>query len=114
MKNIENTKEIEKNIRIIASIIIGFIICLFVKESFQTSGNSILFIFLFFANCYLINNKIKKIEKRKAIISAIIAFLFAITEVVCTSINTTHSFNNIINDKFALNLKGKQFFQKIS
>ena len=95
----------------ILAIILSLILILFVWHKFLVSGNTVIFI-LILLGLYTFIKKILDCEnKRKCIISIIIGLIFGIIEVICTSINTDYTLNNILFDKWTLvNFLGYSIF----
>lgn len=84
----------------IIAIILSLILVVFIWHKFLVSGNSIIFILIFMSNYYFLKKVIDNENKRKLIVSSIIAIAFAIIEIICTSINSDYTLNHI--DKWAL------------
>ena len=86
----------------ILSIILSLILIIFVWHKFLVSGNTVIFI-LILLGFYTFIKKILDFEnKRKCVISIIIGLIFGIIEVICTSINTDYTLNNILFEKWTL------------
>lgn len=83
----------------IIAIILSLILVVFIWHKFLVSGNSIIFILIFMSNYYFLKKVIDNENKRKLIVSSIIAIAFAIIEIICTSINIDYTLNHI--DKWA-------------
>ena len=96
---------IKKFIYFILSILFTFFV--WEKLSLEDNGNSIIYIFICLL-CYIAISKFSEsITSRKVIISLIIGILFAFTEIICTSINTDYTLNNIIfNEWLVINFLG--------
>lgn len=90
----------------IISLILSLLLVIFIWHNFLVSGNNVIFIFIFVACYFILKATLSKMNKRKGIVSAIIAIVFAIVEVVCKSINIDYTLNNIINKWLIINLAG--------
>lgn len=90
----------------IIAIILSVILSIFIWHNFLVSGNSVIFILILVALYYFLKRTIDNENKRKFIISGIIALIFAIVEIICTSINTDYTLNNIINKWTIVNFVG--------
>lgn len=90
----------------IIAIVLAAILSIFIWHQFLVSGNTVIFILITMALYYFIKRTIDNENKRKFIISAIIAFIFAGVEIVCTSINIDYTVDNIINKWLIINFSG--------
>ena len=101
---------IKNNKNNIISIILSIIMVLFTYHNFRVSGNNIIFIFIFVVLYFFFKEILNKIfqskEKRKNIVAIIISTFFAITEVLCISINNDYTLNNVFNKWLILNFLG--------
>lgn len=86
--------------------IISLIMVIFIWHNFRVTGNNIIFIFLFIA-CFVVLNKVFSIDNKRAKnVARIIACIYAIVQIICTSINIDFTFNNIINKWLIVNFLG--------
>ena len=90
---------------IIASFL-AIIMVFFVWHNFKVSGNNIIFIFLLICFEIFFLKNLSKIDKRKKIIAIVISTAFSLVEVICTSINTDYTLNNVFNKWNILNFAG--------
>lgn len=90
----------------IIAIILSLILTIFIWHKFLVTGNSVIFILIFTSFYYLLKKVIENTTKRKFIISSIIAIIFAIIEIICTSINIDYTLNNIIDKWLIINFAG--------
>ena len=90
----------------ILSLILALILIVFIWKKFLLDGNTIIFVLIFIALYNFLKKVIKEENKRKFIISGIIGIMFGIIEIVCTSINTDYTLNNILNKWNILNFAG--------
>lgn len=90
----------------IISVILSAILIFFIWHRFLVTGNSVIFPIMFIIFYQFINRMIKKIDKRKCIITSIIAIMFAIIEVICMSINEDFTLNHVLDKWFLLNFSG--------
>lgn len=90
----------------IIAIILSLILVIFVWHKFLVSGNSVILILIFISSYYFLKKVIENENKRKFIITSIIAIVFAIIEVICTSINFDYTLNHIVDKWLIVNLLG--------
>lgn len=90
----------------ILAVILSLILIVFIWRNFLISGNSIIFILIFIALYYFLKKVISEENKQKFIVSSIIALVFATIEIICTSINTDYTLNNILNKWNIINFAG--------
>lgn len=96
----------KENIKKIISIILTLILIFFIWHKFLVGGNTIIFIMLVFPIYNFLNKTIENENKRKFIVSIIIAIAFAIIELICNSINIDYTLNHIIDKWLILNFLG--------
>lgn len=96
----------KKNIKNLISIILSIILVLFIWHTFLINGNTVILIILLLIFYKFFKQLLNKIEKRKVIICSIISILFALTELICTSINNDYTLNNILDKWIILNFLG--------
>lgn len=92
-----------------SNIIAGLLaiwLLLFVWHRFLMSGNSVILIMLLPVFYYFLKRVIEKENKRKFILSSIIAVVFATIEIICISINTDYTLNHILDKWTVLNFTG--------
>lgn len=97
---------VKKNIKNIIAIILSIILVLFIWHTFLINGNTVILIILLLIFYKFFKQLLNKIEKRKVIICSIISILFALTELICTSINNDYTLNNILDKWIILNFLG--------
>ncbi len=90
----------------IIAIILSLILVIFIWHKFLVSGNSVIFILLFIGFYYFLAEDFKNINKRKCIISLIIAVIFGLIEIVCSSININYTLENITDKWNIINFAG--------
>ena len=90
----------------IIAIILSIILVIFIWHKFLVSGNSVIFILLFAGFYYFLAEELKNINKRKCIISLIIAVIFGFIEIICSSINIDYTLGNIIDKWNIINFMG--------
>lgn len=86
--------------------LLAILLVLFVWHRFLMSGNSVIVIMLLPVFYYFLKRVIEKENKRKFIISIIIAIAFSIIELVCMSINVDYTLNHILDKWTLLNFVG--------
>lgn len=96
----------KKNIKNLIAIILSIILVLFIWHTFLINGNTVILIILLLIFYKFFKQLLNKIEKRKVIICSIISILFALTELICTSINNDYTLNNILDKWIILNFLG--------
>lgn len=96
----------KKNIKNIIAIILSIILVLFIWHTFLINGNTVILIILFLIFYNFFKQLLNKIEKRKVVICSIISILFALIELICTSINNDYTLNNILDKWIILNFLG--------
>ena len=95
--------EIKRKILI---IITSIIMVLFIWHNFLVTGNNVIFIFIFLAS-YNILKALSKINNKRAKNTArIIAIIYSVIQIICRSINTDFTLNNIINKWTLINFIG--------
>jgi len=90
----------------IIALILSIILTVFIWHKFLISGNSIIFILLFISLYNFMKKVLKEENKRKFTISALIGVVFATIEIVCTSINTNYTLDNILDKWNIINFAG--------
>lgn len=93
---------IKKTISMFLTIILIF----FIWHKFLLSGNTIILVMLVFPIYNFLKNTIENENKRKFIVSSIIAVCFAIVELICNSINIDYTLNYILDKWIILNFLG--------
>lgn len=95
----ENTKKI-------ICMFLTLILIFFLWHKFLISGNTIILVMLVFPIYNFLKKVLKNENKKKCIISLIIAVIFAILELVCSSINYDYTLNYVIDKWVILNFMG--------
>ena len=90
----------------IIAIILSIILVIFIWHKFLVSGNSVIFILLFAGFYYFLAEELKNLNKRKCIVSLIIAVIFGFIEIICSSINIDYTLENIIDKWNIINFMG--------
>ena len=96
-------KDTTKNI---IAIVLALITTIFIWHKFLISGNTVLLITLIPVFYYFFKKVIENENKRKFTISIIIGVIFSIIELICSSINTDYTLNNVIDKWLILNFLG--------
>lgn len=96
----------KENIKKITSMFLTLILIFFIWHKFLVGGNTIIFIMLVFPIYNFLKKTIENENKRKFIVSIIIALAFAIIELICNSINTDYTLNHILDKWIVLNFLG--------
>lgn len=86
----------------IIAILLSLILIIFVWHKFLVSRKYSNIYFTATRNLHILKKVLDTENKRKCIISLIIGILFGIIEVICTSINTDYTLNNILFDKWTI------------
>ncbi len=86
--------------------LLAILLLLFVWHRFLMSGNSVILIMLLPVFYYFFKRVIEKENKRKFILSSLIAVVFATIEIICISINTDYTLNHILDKWIVLNFTG--------
>lgn len=96
----------EEKIKNIIAILLSLILVIFIWHKFLVSGNTVIFLLLFVAMFYLLKKTIENEYKEKFIITVIIALLFALIEVICTSINMDYTLDHVLGKWTIVNFLG--------
>ena len=87
-------------------LLCSIIITMCIKRNLLTSGNTIVFLFVFISAGITLNSLINNLNKRQLIITSIISCIFTIIEIVCKSIDLDYTFNSIINKWILIDILG--------
>lgn len=96
----------EKYKKNILAIILSLILVIFIWHKFLVSGNTVVFLLVLMAMYYFIKKVLDNENKPKCITTVTISIIFAIIEIVCTSINTDFTLNHIIDKWLVINFLG--------
>ncbi len=96
----------EKYKKNILAIILSLILVIFIWHKFLVSGNTVVFLLVLMAMYYFIKKVLDNQNKQKCITTVTISIVFAIIEIVCTSINTDFTLNHIIDKWLLINFLG--------
>lgn len=96
----------EKYKKNILAIILSLILVIFIWHKFLVSGNTVIFLLVLMAMYYFIKKVLDNENKQKCITTVTISIIFAIIEIVCTSINTDFTLNHIIDKWLVINFLG--------
>ncbi len=96
----------KKSIINFIAIILSIITIIFIWHKFLISGNTIILLIMLIPFYCFFQRVLEKENKKKFIISLIIAICFAIIQLICTSINIDYILNNIFNKWIVLNFLG--------
>ena len=96
----------KKSIINFIAIILSIITIIFIWHKFLISGNTIILLIMLIPFYCFFQRVLEKENKKKFIISLIIAICFAIIQLICTSINIDYTLNNIFNKWIVLNFLG--------
>lgn len=99
-------EKIKKYLNNIISAILSLILVFFIWHKFLATGNTFIFVILFVAFYKYINFIVEQQNKRKCIVSCVLAIMFAIIEVICFSINYDYTLNHVIDKWLVLNITG--------
>lgn len=95
--------KITKNI---LAIVLSIILVVFIWHNFLVSGNTVIFILVLVALYNMIKKVLENGYKRKNIISIVLALIFSIIEIICSSINKDYTLNNVLNKWTFVNFVG--------
>ena len=90
----------------ILAVLLSIILVIFIWHNFLVSGNTVIFILVLIALYNMIKKVLENGYKRKNIISIVLAVIFAIIELICTSINKNYTLNNVLNKWTIVNFFG--------
>ena len=95
--------EIKRKILI---IVISIIMVLFIWHNFLVTGNNVIFIFIFLASYNILKALMSVDNKRAKNTARVIAIIYSIIQIICKSINTDFTMNNILNKWVIINFVG--------
>lgn len=96
----------EEKMKNIIGILLSAILVIFIWHKFLVSGNTVIFLLIFVSMYYVIKKTIEKENKKKFAITAIISLIFALVEVICTSINIDYTLNHVLDKWTIINFLG--------
>lgn len=88
------------------SLVLAIIMVIFIWHNFLIGGNNIIFVFGFICSFNFIKKTINIKDKRANIITIIVSIIFTLIEIICKSIDTDYTLNNIINKWLIVNFIG--------
>lgn len=92
-------KIIKEQLESIIAVLIAGLETLFIWKMVGTSGNMIIYVFIFVAFLLLTKKTIKIKDKRMWITSAVLALLFTIAQTISTSISIDYTLNHILEKR---------------
>ena len=111
-------RSLKEHIEPIIAVITAILQTFFVWKMSGTSGNMVIYVFVFVAFLFLAKRAMQIKDKRMWITSSILALLFTIAQTISTSISIDYTLNHILEKRmlviipriFSISINGKCTF----